>query len=266
MPVPGIRERFSVPAACQALAKQAITKGTWSGPMDEPDQTRRPAKKHPQNDGAQSYCPGNDPGNSPGSDNVEIGSSPRKILLRLMLGVVAVALCLWMFLTGGEALRSGQSRDSLAYLIRIVGLVGMVFFGACLVAGLIRLMRHRDSVVSIQPELIRIPGLPDLPWSEISDIKVVPIQRERMVVLFLESAGARRIDATSGYAKRRLHRFNRYVYGAPAVPLPGMLAADPDKLAAWLREVRVLHTPAIAISPERASRANPSGPRCPEQR
>lgn len=109
------------------------------------------------------------------SATVEIAGSPLKLALLLILGIGMTALGGWMAVAAGV-------------VGAIVGVVALVFFGACTVMIFMRLMAGAGTVVTLSPQGIRDVRLSadTVPWPAVETIGTWSMQGQSFVVLGLD--------------------------------------------------------------------------------
>lgn len=146
----------------------------------------------------------------------------------LVLGCLAfVAAGVWMWAAGGV-------------LERVVAVVAVVFFGALgLPVGVRQLLRPARLEVTragLRGDGVRGQAV-DLAWSDVEQVAVWAVDRNRFVVLLLTPEAAARRRADDAGARGVLTAVDEDLVGAPHVMVPGTYAR-PERLAAWLERVR----------------------------
>lgn len=108
---------------------------------------------------------------------VEIPGSPLKLAMLLVLGIGMTAAGGWVAIAAG-------------IVGAIVGVVAVVFFGACTVIIFLRLLSGTGTVVTLSPHGIRDVRLSDdtVPWSAVQNIGTWSMQGQSFVVLGLDPA------------------------------------------------------------------------------
>lgn len=101
------------------------------------------------------------------SRTITFSDSPWKLLLGLLAAVVMVGLSAFVF-----SVTTYRGREVSPFLMSILGTVGLVFFGFCLLVVVRRLVDLRSGIVTLAPEGFRdVRIAPEfVPWTAIQDI------------------------------------------------------------------------------------------------
>lgn len=123
----------------------------------------------------------------------EARNSRWRLALLTLLSVGFVALGLWMI--GAFGPDHPQGIKPLVF-----GWLAIVFFGACGVAGLIR-MRNTDVIMRVDPHGIWWKQMSEhtLPWDEIVEVGIVTIHRQKMLGLKVAEPDRYRSKTVSGW-------------------------------------------------------------------
>ena len=135
----------------------------------------------------------------------EARNSRWRLALLALLSAAFVALGLWMIGTFGSDHPDGIKAT-------IFGWLAILFFGACAIAALLR-MRDDGVVLRVDERGIwwKQMSAATIPWSEIDEVGVVTIHRQKMLGLAVRDPGRYRSKTIQG----RLSRANDALIGYP---------------------------------------------------
>lgn len=152
-----------------------------------------------------------------GTGDTKVVALSRVKLMLLIVGALGfVGAGLWMFLVDDAALQGmgGPLRNPV--FVHRMGVVSMVFFGACLLAGLRKLFDTKPGLVFSPEGLLdnasaAAAGL--VPWNEIIGADVLKVQSTRFLVVRV--VNPQRYVEQGGKLKRMLNQANFKQFGSP---------------------------------------------------
>ena len=161
------------------------------------------------------------------SARIVIAVSKTKIVVILLAGLV---------LTGVGVALIFQDQDPVA---KVIGWASVIFFGACLVMGFIKLFDSKpgliidetginDNSLSIKTGAIR--------WEDIQDIDELHIHNQSFIRIYLKDP-ERHIERLSG-ASKKMAQLNHKLYGSPYSISASTLKIPHQDLLMLLRERR----------------------------
>jgi hypothetical protein len=159
---------------------------------------------------------------------LEIELSKTKIFLLLMASLGFVALGLWFVIN--------PKLWSNSPLIPLVGYCAIVFFGVCAFFLAAKLRDNKPGLIIDDHGLIdNSSGLPggEIPWSDITNITVIEINRQKLIMLEVRNPEQYIARQTSGF-KRKLMEINFKMYGTPLSISANSLKISFDELWAIL--------------------------------
>ncbi len=151
------------------------------------------------------------------TDELVLELSKKKIALLVILACAFVALGSWL-LTLDDAFIQSQRRFNSAALVHAIGLVGVLFFGACGLFGLKKIFDAKPGLVfSRSGFLDNASGVSAgfVPWSEVIGFEILEIHRQKMLVVRVKDP-ERYVERGSSF-KRALNRMNHRMCGSPIV-------------------------------------------------
>lgn len=164
------------------------------------------------------------------SDEKIIELSKTKLLLLITGAVIFVALGIWMYQLN-PAWIEAQRRFNSPVLVHGIGIVAIVFFGACGAAGINKLFDKRPGLVLSAAGIVDnssavSAGL--IPWSDIQGFGIHEIQKQKMLVIKL--ADPEKYIQAGGSMKQALHRMNVRICGSPIAISSNALKINFDEL------------------------------------
>ena len=151
------------------------------------------------------------------TDELVLELSKKKIALLVILACAFVALGSWL-LTLDDVFIQSQRRFNNAALVHAIGLVGVLFFGACGLFGLKKLFDAKPGLVfSRSGFLDNASGVSAgfIPWSEVIGFEILEIHRQKMLVVRVKDP-EQYVERGSSF-KRALNRMNHRMCGSPIV-------------------------------------------------
>jgi hypothetical protein len=159
------------------------------------------------------------------------------LALFLIMALGFVVLCIGLFAAGWLQLRQP------AWFVEGIGIVGAIFFGACAVFCLVRLVSRRPGLVIDQEGIIdstSYSSVGRVPWSQITGATVTSLPTFQRSLIFrippprimvIEVREPQLFLARGNWLQQLLRRGSVGMLGSPVV-LPGsVLRADLDDLA-----------------------------------
>lgn len=155
----------------------------------------------------------------------------RKKLLLLLVGAVLLTLgSLWLATLDDEVIR-GMQRFNSPLLMHSLGVVGVVFFGACAVFAGFKLFDRTPGLILDERGFTHRAGMVAfgfVPWTDVAGVDVYEIQRQKLLVVKLV-APLRYVERGNAL-QRALNRSNHRMCGSPITLSANALAIDFDEL------------------------------------
>lgn len=166
---------------------------------------------------------------------IEIPLSKAKLVLLLFGALAFIALGLW-FIIAPPVIQNSIWGGPLK--IAIAGYASVIFFGLCAFFLIRKLPDNRPGLI------IDEKGLEDnssgvsgkrIPWSDISKISVIEIQRQKIILLEVKNPQEYISKQTSGF-KKKIMEMNFRLYGTPLSLSSNGLKISFDELFKLLNE------------------------------
>jgi hypothetical protein len=147
----------------------------------------------------------------------------------LLISGAAVFIAIGCWMAGIFGPVPATSRYSEAFTVAF-GWLGMLFFGACLIAGVKRLFETEEEVrIGLQGVRVRRSSDQTIPWIEITDVSTLSYKKSRTIVLHLRDPSL--FPGRGLYSK--LDSMNRGLTGGDiAISLTGTDRSVDEALAA----------------------------------
>ena len=148
------------------------------------------------------------------SDVLVVPASRVKTAILVMIGAAFVALGVWFLSRDASDIASRDHFNSPAFILGL-GIVMVVFFGACVVVAFWRLISSKPSL-ELGSEGVRIFGISStifVPWREVDGLSVYEIHRTKMLVLHLTDP--EKYIESGSRLRRSLARANFELCGSP---------------------------------------------------
>jgi len=164
------------------------------------------------------------------NDEKIIELSKTKLLLLITGALIFVALGIWMYQLD-PAWIEAQRRFNSPVIVHGIGIVSVVFFGACCAAGIKKFLEKKPGLV------LSAAGIEDnssavsaglIPWSDIQGFGIHEIQKQRMLVIKL--ADPEKYIRAEGSMKQALNRMNTRICGSPIAISSNALKINFDEL------------------------------------
>lgn len=148
-------------------------------------------------------------------DEKVIELSKNKIILLILGSCVFVALGAWL-LSLDETTIQAQRQFSNPLLVHGIGLVSIVFFGACGAFGIKKLLDKKPGLVFNNSGVIDnssgvSAGL--IPWSEITGAEIYEIHKQKMLIIKVRNP--QKYIERGGTLKQTLNKANHKMCGSP---------------------------------------------------
>ena len=163
---------------------------------------------------------------------IEIPVSKRKLILLACLSVLFVVLCVWLW---------GYSEEQTEYpplLVKVVSVVGVVFFGAGAVL-LPRKAFNRGLSLIVSDEGItdnyRAKGVL-IRWEDVTDIRIEKVMMTNMLLIVVHNPEKYLALAPENFRRGMLNDFN--MCGTPFVIPSGVFARSLKKMERLMKERR----------------------------
>ena len=164
-------------------------------------------------------------------DRIEIYTSKKKAILGLIGSIIFVALGIWMILDIDNSL-----------LIRVVGIVSVLFFGLGIFIGIKRLIKSEIALIIDNKGLNVNPkkSLTEfIEWDNIIGFKEIKIKSQRILIIVVKNP-EKWIEKETNTFRKKLMRFNLNNYDSPfniaAASLDISYAELNDKLNRYFKE------------------------------
>lgn len=149
------------------------------------------------------------------SEEKIIELSKTKLWLLILGSFVFIGIGLWMVFLDASQIEA-QRRFNDPLFIRIIGWIGIVFFGWCGAIGVRKLFDKKPGLIFSREGIIDnssgvSAGL--IPWSEIRGFNVYEIHKQKMLIVLLKNPD-KYIEVGSAI-KRTLNRTNYKMCGSP---------------------------------------------------
>lgn len=155
----------------------------------------------------------------------------RKKLVLLLLGAILLVLGSWWMTTlDDETIRAGRRFNS-PLLVHSVGVIGMVFFGACAGFAGFKLFDRTPGLVLDERGFTHRASLQSfgfVPWSDVAGVDVFVINRNKLLVVKL--VDPEKYIRRGGALRQALNRSNHRMCGSPITLASNALAIDFDEL------------------------------------
>lgn len=155
----------------------------------------------------------------------------RKKLLLLLVGAVLLVLgSLWMATLDDETIRAARRFNS-PLLMHSLGVVGVVFFGACSVFAGFKLFDRTPGLILDERGFTHRAGMMAfgfVPWADVVGVDVYEIQRQKLLVVKLV-APLKYVERGNAL-QRAMNRSNYRMCGSPITLSANALAIDFDEL------------------------------------
>ena len=167
---------------------------------------------------------------------IQIAHSRKKLIKLLIYSIVFVAAGSW-FICEPERFASGALRTPI--VVRVVGVVSILFFGFCGVVMIKRLIGEKAKGLVISEEGV-LDGSSALsygaiPWKEIISVEVRKVYRQQFIALILRDPESF-IERETNVLKRKAMDFNYRTYGSPVQITTNALDIKFDDLLQLLRK------------------------------
>lgn len=144
-------------------------------------------------------------------ETVTIKLNKKKLVLAIFGAAMFVCVSLWMILDSDL-----QTRRYSPILIKIAGVVGVVFFGMCLIYGIIKLFDYKPALVIDKNGITdnsSITAAGFIPWSDIINITFSQIQSKSFLMIHLSNPDNYMIGKNA--FKKHMMLLNQKMYGTP---------------------------------------------------
>jgi hypothetical protein len=164
------------------------------------------------------------------NDERTIELSKTKLLLLIAGALIFVALGIWMYQLDPAWIET-QRRFNSPVIVHAIGIVSVVFFGACGAAGLKKSFDKKPGLVLSAAGIVDnssavSAGL--IPWSDIQGFGIHQIQKQRLLIIKL--ADPEKYIRAGGSMKQALHRMNTRICGSPVAISSNALKINFDEL------------------------------------
>ena len=163
----------------------------------------------------------------------------RRMFVLLGSGAFVVASAL-AFLLGAGTLLGGSTQDIRAWLVCLVGIVGVVFFGAIATGSMKNYFGHKDTTaLALSPAGVTdqtqiIGPLPTMTWSMIEQYNIAEYQRQLFLIFQLRDVETYQRMIGSSRTMRTALKFNSKIFGMPvhAITIKNLQGRPEDVLHA----------------------------------
>ena len=172
------------------------------------------------------------------ADETIIERSRAKIILLMLVSCALVALGAWLFSLDEAAIRSHRRYNN-PTVVHGIGLIVVLFFGLCGLAGLKMLFDKKPGLV------FNSSGIVDnasevaagfIPWSEVTGAGVYEIQKQKVLVIGVRDP-QKYIDR-GGAMKRALNTANYKMVGSPVAISSNTLKINFSQLVSLFEQYR----------------------------
>lgn len=155
----------------------------------------------------------------------------RKKLALLLLGAMLLVLgSCWMATLDDETIRAARRLNS-PLLVHSLGVVGVVFFGACGAFAAFKLFDRTPGLVMDERGFTHRASLASfgfVPWSDVAGVDVYQVQRQKLVVVKL--VDPQKYIRRGNALQQAMNRANFNMCGSPITLASNALAIDFDEL------------------------------------
>ena len=166
------------------------------------------------------------------NDSIEIPLSKNKIILLILGSILFVIAGIWLFANSTEFQNNSMQLMRNPMVIKSVGIIGILFFGATGIYGIRKLFDKKAGLI------IDKNGITDnsnassiglIAWNDISGIKTEQVMSTKFLLIGVENPEKYIGKAKSGM-KARLMKANMKMYGTPLSITSNTLKYEFDKL------------------------------------
>jgi hypothetical protein len=162
-------------------------------------------------------------------ETITIPLSKGKLFLLLAGSVMFVAAGIWFWL---EPENFSHHILNSVTTVKIVGVLAVIFFGACGVIAIRKLIDSNPGIIIDQHGIIdNSSGVSNgiIAWSEIEGIKTTQVHNQKFMLLMVTHPEAR-IESQPGSFKKRMMKINYRMYGTPICISSNSLQCSFDEL------------------------------------
>ena len=165
-------------------------------------------------------------------DETIIGLSKTKIVLLLLGASAFVAAGIWMFSLDDASIQSRRRFNDPMY-VRGLGLVSIVFFGACGLFALKKLFDKKPGLVFNSSGIVDNASSASagfIPWSEVMGAEIFEIQKQKLLIIKVRDP--QKYIARGSSLKQTLNKANYKMVGSPISIASNTLEIKFSELAA----------------------------------
>lgn len=166
------------------------------------------------------------------NDEIKIELSKKKIILLLLGATLFVVVSLWIW-NYAEI----QQRFS-SVLMKIIAVVGFLFFGMCFIFGFLKLFDNRPGLIINNDGIVNntqaAVGNQIVKWENVKGFDVVEIKRNKILLVFVDNANE--IISQSNWWEKFWLRQNMNLYGAPVSITSNSLKCSFEELTKIITE------------------------------
>lgn len=175
---------------------------------------------------------------NPAADETRVMQRKGRTFLLILGACAFVALGFWLMFLDDATIRS-LHRHSQPLVARGIGLVSVLFFGACVVKGVGELFNREPGLV------LNGSGLLDnsssgsvglVPWSDIVDVGTFRIRNQEMVVVKVRNP--QEYVRRGSTIRQALNKANQNLCGSPIAIVPGKLGMHTPELLSLVERYR----------------------------
>jgi hypothetical protein len=172
------------------------------------------------------------------NDETVIGLSKTKLALLLLGATAFVAAGIWMLSLDDASIRTQRRFNDPTY-VHGLGLVSIVFFGACGLFALKKLFDKNPGLVFNSSGIVdnassALAGF--IPWSEVAGAEILEIQKQKMLVIRVRDP--LEYIARGGSLRRTLNKANYNMVGSPISISSNTLAINFSELVSLFEQYR----------------------------
>lgn len=169
------------------------------------------------------------------NDEITIALNKGKLRLMTLFALLFIIAGVWFVLSPAK-LQSAVMPSQI--IIRVVGVLAIVFFGFCLVIVFKKMGETKPGlIISKEGITDNSSGLSTglIPWSVIKGVDSAMVQRQQFILLYVTD-GDERIARQPGGIKRQLMRVNKRLYGTPVCVSANTLQVSFPELYQLIKE------------------------------
>lgn len=158
--------------------------------------------------------------------------------------VIVSALMLWL---SASSLLNDSTSGVRTWIVCIVGIIGVVFFGAIAVGAIKNYFGRKDttalalSAAGVTDQTQIVGPLPTMPWSMIEQYNIAEYQRQLFLVLQLRDVEAYQRITELSRTMRTAFKFNTKIFGVPvhAITIKNLQGSPEDIIDALYQVTNV---------------------------